>query len=221
MKLKNIIFSIVELLIINIPGGLGQRVRYAYYSRRFAMCGKNVRIDIGVIFQNPENIYIGDDVWFLPYSIITAKPLSEKFDERILKLKKNNDFDKVDGSISIGNQTSIGSYNVLQGYGGIKIGNKVTTSARVNIYSFSHYPYIDEDRTTVTYANAMVNGPISCIKSPIVIKDGVWLGLSVSVFSGTLGENTFVSSFSFVNSNLDENVIAKGDPAIEISKRFK
>ena len=55
MKLKNIIFSIVELLIINIPGGLGQRVRYAYYSRRFAMCGKNVRIDIGVIFQNPEN----------------------------------------------------------------------------------------------------------------------------------------------------------------------
>ena len=88
MKLKNIIFSIVELLIINIPGGLGQRVRYAYYSRRFAMCGKNVRIDIGVIFQNPENIYIGDDVWFLPYSIITAKPLSEKFDEVWMKIFK-------------------------------------------------------------------------------------------------------------------------------------
>ena len=67
----------------------------------------------------------------------------------------------------------------------------------------------------------MVNGPISCIKSPIVIKDGVWLGLSVSVFSGTLGENTFVSSFSFVNSDLDENIIAKGNPAREISKRFK
>jgi acetyltransferase-like isoleucine patch superfamily enzyme len=221
MKIIKVVFAIIEYLIVNIPGGLGQKLRYIYYSKRFAKCGKNVRIDVGVIFQNLENIYVGSDVWFLPYSIITAKPFGENFKKRILKIKKNNNFDKEDGSIHIGNQTSIGSYNILQGYGGIKIGSKVTTSARVNIYSFSHYPYSESNDSLVTYANAMVDGPISCIKSPIVIKDGVWLGLSVSVFGGTIGENSFIKSFSSVSSNIDKNVIADGNPANEISKRFK
>tara|TARA_B100000902_G_C27322403_1_gene925632 strand:+ start:4156 stop:4821 length:666 start_codon:yes stop_codon:yes gene_type:complete len=221
MKIKNLFYSIVELFIINIPGGLGQRIRYFYYSRRFAACGKNVRIDIGVIFQHPENMHIGSDVWFLPYSIITARPRYENFEDRVIKEKINIAFKDAKGSLYIGNQTSIGSYNILQGYGGLRIGDKVTTSTRVNIYSFSHFPYDENDRTIVTYANAMVDGPISCIESPIVIEDGVWLGLSVSVFGGTIKKNTFVSSFSFVNSDLDENIIAKGNPAREISKRFK
>ena len=221
MKIKNLLYSLIEFFIINIPGGLGQRVRYFYYSRRFASCGKNVRIDIGVIFQHPENMYIGSDVWFLPYSIITARPKYEKFEDRVIKEKININFKDLKGSLHIGNQSSIGSYNILQGYGGLRIGNKVTTSTRVNIYSFSHFPYDENNRSIVTYANAMVDGPISCIESPIVIKDGVWLGLAVSVFGGTIHENTFVSSFSFVNSDLDKNIIAKGNPANEISKRFK
>lgn len=216
-----VILSMVEYLIINIPGGLGQRIRYIYYSKRFAKCGKNVRIDVGVIFQNPENIHVGSDVWFHPYSIIVSKPFYENFEKRIIKEKKNNNFDKKIGSIYIGDQTSIGPYNIVQGYGGIKIGSKVTTSARVNIYSFSHHPYSESDPSLVTFANSMVKGSISCITSPIVIEDGVWLGISVSVFSGTIGENTFIKSFSYVNSNINSNIIAGGNPANEISKRFK
>jgi len=221
MKIKNIVFSIVEYFIRNIPGGLGQRIRYIYYSKRFAQCGKNVLIDIGVIFHNPENIYIGSDIFFFPYSIITAKPPNEKFDQRILKIKKNTSFENAEGSIHIGDQVSIGAYNIIQGYGGVSIGSKVTTSARVNIYSFSHYPYSENDRSLITYANAMVDGPISCIKSPIVIDEGVWLGLSVSIFGGKIGKNSFISSFTTVNSNFDSNLIIKGNPASEDSKRFK
>ena len=33
MKIKNLLYSLIEFFIINIPGGLGQRVRYFYYSR--------------------------------------------------------------------------------------------------------------------------------------------------------------------------------------------
>ena len=71
-------FSILESLIRNISGGLGQRIRYSYYKNRFNWCGTNVKIDEGVIFQNPENIRVGSNVWFLPYSIITAKPINER-----------------------------------------------------------------------------------------------------------------------------------------------
>ena len=67
----------------------------------------------------------------------------------------------------------------------------------------------------------MVDGPISCIKSPIVIDEGVWLGLSVSIFGGKIGKNSFISSFTTVNSNFDSNLIIKGNPASEDSKRFK
>ena len=81
--IKTIIFSIIESLIRNISGGLGQRIRYFYYKNRFKHCGSNVKIDEGVIFQNPENINIGNNVWFLPYSIITARPIGKKINNRL------------------------------------------------------------------------------------------------------------------------------------------
>ncbi len=43
MILQKIIFPIIESCIRNISGGLGQRIRYQYYKRRFKSCGKNVK----------------------------------------------------------------------------------------------------------------------------------------------------------------------------------
>ena len=88
MILKKIVYPLIESCIRNISGGLGQRIRYQYYKRRFKRSGSNVKIDEGVIFQTPENISIGNDVWFLPYSIITARSSNINLDQRILRKKK-------------------------------------------------------------------------------------------------------------------------------------
>lgn len=215
---NKIIFPFIESLIRNISGGLGQRIRFQYYKRRFKNCGKNVKIDEGVIFQTPENMSIGNDVWFLPYSIISARPSYTNLDERVLRKKNNKAFDIDIGNISIGNEVMIGAYNIIQGFGGIIIRNKVTTSARVSIYSFSHVPYDKSDRSKITYANSMIKSdPVACIESPIVIENGVWLGLNVIVFAGNIGENSFISSNSIVLNDIPINSYVSKN---SISKRF-
>ena len=222
MILQKIIFPIIESCIRNISGGIGQRIRYQYYKRRFKSCGVNVKIDEGVIFQTPENIEIGSHVWFLPFSIITARPFHTNLENKLIYKKENKSFDIDIGSIKIGNEVSIGAYNIIQGMGGIIINNKVTTSARVSIYSFSHYPFDKNDLTKVTYANSMVKSKsVSCIESPVVLKEGVWLGLNVIVFGGTVGKNCFVVTNSVVIDDLGENSYAVGNPAKKIKNRFK
>jgi acetyltransferase-like isoleucine patch superfamily enzyme len=219
--LKRILLSIAESMMRNISGGIGQRMRFVYYKRRFKTCGSNVKIDEGVIFHNPENISVGNNVWFLPYSIITARPLGEKINNRLIYKKINSKFISNIGSINIGNEIQIGSFNIIQGYGGLDIGNKVTTSSKVSIYSYSHYPFDKNNLSLITYANSMIkNGCISCIESPILIEEGCWIGLNVIVFGGAMGKNTFVTANSIVLSDLPENSYASGNPAKKIKKRF-
>lgn len=214
--------SIVESCIRNIGGGLGQRLRYQWYRNRFASCGIRVIIQEDVIFQNPENMEVGSDVCFLPHSLITAMPKGSCVVNRIVKEVPNPRYEGRPGTIRIGNKVWIGAYNILQGYGGLEIGDKVTTSARVSIYSFSHLPCDESDRTRITYANSMVAPePISCIRSPVVLEEGVWLGLNVVVFGGTVGRNSFVATNSVVMKDLEENSWAQGSPARKAKNRFE
>lgn len=220
--IKKILHSVIESLIRNISGGLGQRIRYAYYSRRFKSCGKNVKIDEGVLIQNPENMVIGSNVWILAYSIITARVANEKVENRIEKKIINKNFSHNIGELIIGDEVAIGNYSIIFGFGGLEIQNRVTFSARVAIYSYSHYPFDENDRGKITYANSMVtSNNIACIESPVVIQEGAWLGYGVAVFGGTIGKNAFVTANSVVVSGVKENGYASGNPAVVIRKRFE
>ncbi len=213
-----------EGIIRNISGKAGQWLRYQYYSRRLGACGTNVRIDEGVHIYNPENVYLGSNIWIGPYTIITAKA---HFDidpetERTLKKKDNPDITIPLGRVEIGDRSSIGAFNIIQGWGGIQIGKFFTSSARVSIYSFSHYPFDDNDRSKITYANPMVDSKdISCIQSPVWMGDNVWLGLNVIVLGGSVGTNTFVSIGSIVMKDIAANSYASGTPAERIKARFE
>lgn len=221
--LTRALHSIVESAIRNISGGLGQRIRYFYYKLRFRSCGKNVRIDEGVIIQNPESIEIGNDVWILPYTILTGRGSVPIGHNRRIRYRGGISGSKSCENVllKIGDQTSIGAYNIIHGYGGLTMGNKVTTSAKVAIYSFSHAPNDPSCPETVTYANSMVkDAPIACIVSPIVLEDGVWVGLGAAIFAGRIGKNTFISSHSIVVGDLEENGYASGNPAKIVKKRF-
>ncbi len=219
--IRIIVLSIIEYSIRNIPGPIGQKIRYFYFKNRFKECGINVRICEGVIIENPENISIGSDVIIHPYSILTAMPNSHTYKNRILKIIKNEDYMGKKGEIIIGNEVGIGLYNILNGYGGLKICDRVTTSARVSIYSLSHYPIDESNSSLITYANAMVkSNNISCIESPVVIYDGVWLGLNVIVLGGTIGKNSFISANSIVTKSIQENSYASGFPAVKLKNRF-
>jgi galactoside O-acetyltransferase len=139
----------------------------------------------------------------------------------VVKRIENKNFKLEEGELIIGNGVHIGIGNIIQAHGGIYIGNNVTTSAGVKMYSLSNYPYDENDLKTITYANCMATGKISYIMSPIVIEDGVWIALNCIVLGGTIGKNSFISSNSIVYKDIPENSYASGIPARKIKDRFQ
>ena len=213
--------SLIESALRNIDGGIGRRLRYLYYRGRFRGCGRNVLIDIGVVIRNPGSIEVGDNVWINAYTHLEGG-VPNTLEQRILKVRSTHDFRGVRGLLRIGSGVGIGPYNILNGSGGLLIGNNVTTSAYVAVYSHSHYYRDDEDPSRVTYANCLADPPeISCVESPITIADGSWLGLRVSVFGGQIGANSFIVANSVVTDSLPENSYAGGAPARRLRPRFE
>ena len=203
----------------NIPGGLGQKIRAFFYSKFFGSFGTNIRIDVGVIIDNPMNVFLGNDIWIMPYTHLTAAP-SDFNPEKSVKpiyIRKKSEYT---GKIIIGNETSIGAYNILQGYGGIKIGNRCTTSARCSIYSMSHSVKIKDSSEKITYANSMVKDheAVPSVMNCIELCNGVWIGYNSVIFSGIIGELSFVKSGSTVNCDVPDNTIYDGPNS---TKRFK
>jgi acetyltransferase-like isoleucine patch superfamily enzyme len=68
--------------------------------------------------------------------------------------------------------------------------------------------------TLITDTDWHTDDPRSSPDAPVVIENGVWLGVNVIVLKGvTIGENTFVAAGSIVAKSLPSNVIAAGSPA--------
>lgn len=220
-NIKIALSDICKLFITYFPGSTGRRLRYLYWKGKFKKCGKNVIIDEGVIIQNPEWISIGDNVWIDKYCILIAGPVN--LENRLVKRRKNIDFNYKEGELVIGSGVHIGIFNIIQAHGGVYIGNNVTTSAGVKIYSLSNMHINKERPDVILYANCMVKGQekVGYIVSPIVIKDGVWIALNSVILGGTIGKNSFVASNSLVLSDVPENSYAAGNPAKVIKERFK
>ena len=77
------ILSLFEGLIRNIPGAIGFKIRYFYYKLVCKKIGKNVLIDVGVIFSGPANISIDDYTWIDSYCIINAMMGEVRIGKRI------------------------------------------------------------------------------------------------------------------------------------------
>jgi len=111
------------------------------------------------------------------------------------------------GDVKVGSNTWIGPFTILDGSGGLKIGDYCSISAGVHIYSHNTVkwavsggvePY---ERKPVNIGNCCFIGPHS------IIKDGV-----------SIGEYTVVGACSFVNKDIPSYSIAVGVPATVIGR---
>lgn len=219
--LKKLINDLLLTFITNINGSTGRRIRYLYYHKKFKKCGTNVAIDEGVVIENPKFISIGSNVWIDKYTILIAGK-TDLSKGRIKKVENKN-YKSSEGELTIGDGVHIGNFNVIQAHTGVSVGNFVTTSSGVKIYSLSNYPFNEEDPEEITYANSLVgsNKTVAYVHSPIVIEDGVWLGLNCTIVGGTIGKNSFVVSNSLVINDLPPNSYAAGNPTVKIKERFR
>ena len=204
-----------------IDGETGRRLRYRYYKKRLKHLGKNVIIDTGVFITGAEYISIGDNTHIDKNCILVGAPSDLDLSYRILVELPNEDFKKEKGSITIGKECHISQNVMIYGYGGVEISDYVALSADTKVYSLTSLPFNPYDRKEIAKVTSF-SGRSPTFLGAVVIGNNSWLGIGCIVQPCvTIGANTFVESYSVISNPLEENIIAKGNPAVAIRKRFK
>ena len=145
--------------------------------------GKNVKIDARAFIARGGIIKIGDDCVIRAGAMLLPSG----------------------GSISIGKNTSINQYTIINGEGNVTIGNKVLIASFVSMYAANHnfedpnIPIRDQGMTT---------------KGGIKIEDDVWIGTHVVILDGiTIGKGSVISAGSIVTQDVEPYSIVAGVPA--------
>lgn len=104
------------------------------------------------------------------------------------------------GDVKVGKNTWIGPNVILDGSGGLEIGDYVSISPGVQIYT--HH--------TVNYATSLGIKPID--KNSTKIGNGVYLGPNSIIQMGVkIGDKAIVGAMSFVNKNIENKGIWYGN----------
>ncbi len=204
--------QLFESLIRNLGSIAGLRLRRWYYRVRLKECGKNLNVDCGVYFVNPEYIRLGDNVVLDKNVILIAGPSGDTQRTRCIK---NEDSTVTRGEVRVGSWSHIGIGTIIQGHGGVQIDDYFTSSSRCMIYSLSNNPNLCHSGTLGGALNE-----VHYVETPVRIGRNVWLGLQCIVIGNSIGDNVFMKPNSVVVSNIASNQIAEGNPAKAVGVRF-
>lgn len=107
--------------------------------------------------------------------------------------------------IEIGGHTSIGHQCILDGRGGLRIGNSVNISSGAWIWTAEHAVHSSSFEATV---------------ASVVIEDYAWISGRVVILPGiTIGKGAVVATGAVVTKSVDPFVIVGGIPAKPIGQR--
>lgn len=114
------------------------------------------------------------------------------------------------GNIYIGDYVNINPFSVLYGYGGLKIGNRVSVASGCTIVPMSHV-FSDPNRF-IQEQGLTAKG--------IAIEDDVWIGANVTILDGVkIGRGSVIGAGSVVTKDIPAYSIAVGVPCEVIRKR--
>lgn len=176
---------------------------------RFANHPQNVNIALPRNIVNPDRIFLGNDIYLGPNSLLIA--LARYPGPTMEHPEKKGTKQTFDSKISIGSRvTSTGQLQVAA-MSEITIEDDVMFATNVNITDGFHgYTRIDEP---FKYQD------IFRIQ-PITIKQGCWIGQNVVIFPGvTIGEMSIIGANSVVAKSIPDRCIAVGMPA-KVVKRW-
>jgi len=104
------------------------------------------------------------------------------------------------GKLRLGYRTDIGAFTYINAKNGVVIEDLVQIGSHCSIYSISTID--DEEGQVVLRKNCKIG-------SHSIVMPGV-----------TIGENSIIGAFSFVNKDIPENVVAMGAP-VKVIKRIR
>lgn len=153
-----------------------------------ASIGKNCRIEWNVKFKGVNPIVVGDNTDIRDGAILIPHC----------------------GSIRIGKNSSIGAYNILDGSGGLIIGDEVRIGSHVCIYSANH---LFSDKNKPIYLQGLS-------LREVVINRDVWIGAHTTILPGvTINSGSVIAAGSIVVKDVPKNVVVGGNPAKILKNR--
>jgi len=120
--------------------------------------------------------------------------------------------------IIMGKDVWIGYYTLIDGSGGLKIGNKVSISSGVHIYTHDSSKY-----RAYNLKKDPINGT-HIKRSPVKIGNNVQIGANSIITKGvTIGNNVIVGALTLVNKDIPDNSFVTGNPMVikELNNDYK
>lgn len=111
------------------------------------------------------------------------------------------------GDVGVGKNTWIGPFTILDGSGGLEIGDYCSVSSGVQIYTHDTVKWaLSGGKMAYEYSPVKI-GNFCCIGSLSLIEKGV-----------TIGDHCLVGANSFVKGNIPPNSVVAGTPAKIVGK---
>jgi acetyltransferase-like isoleucine patch superfamily enzyme len=168
--------------------------------------------DLKLFYKTLEDLHKTLDVHFKS-TFNRSLPFNEEISDRWDRAQslgfgeKSSIYDSafVFGNVKIGKNCWIGPFTIIDGSGGLSIGDNCTISVGVHLYSH------DNLKQTLT------GGAVEIERSPLAIGNNTYIGPQSIIAKGiTIGNQCIVAANSFVNSNMEDNTIYAGNPAKKI-----
>lgn len=106
------------------------------------------------------------------------------------------------GNVKIGKNTWIGPFTILDGTGGLEIGDNCSISAGVQIYTHD------------SVKKSLTGGAVQPERSPVCIGNNCYIGPNAIISKGiTIGDGCIIGANSFVNHDIPNGEKAWGTPA--------
>jgi len=213
-KLALLKYELTMLLCNAVPGALGFALRKFLYKRLFQHVGRGVVFGRNLVIRHPARISLGDNVVLDDNCVLDAKGESEEgitIEDGVF-IGRNTILSCKGGSISLGENTNVGSNCLIHAESPVRVGKHVLIAAYCYLVGGGNH---DFSRTDIP----IIQQP-SVTKGGISIGDGAWLGARATILDGvSVGHDSIVGAGAVVLESLPEFAIAAGVPARIIKHR--
>jgi acetyltransferase-like isoleucine patch superfamily enzyme len=199
-------YEVLTSIFGSLPGGAGILLRKYVYKRLFSK-SNNVTFGRHLTIRHPSKIFIDKGTIIDDFCVLDAK--SERnpgiiIGEKCLLSRNATISTGYKGYVRIGKNTIIGASSLLQGPGGIDIGENVLIGDQTVLNAGKHI-YEDPELPILEQGITMEG---------ISVGDDVWIGTGVIVTDGvTISKGSIIEPGSLVNTSILPYSVAAGSPA--------